>query len=79
MSSMALSSRLPGNCWRTSSIEIPTPNSVLMTTEKTATYALSWRATTVSGSSRSDWIEAKPSSKVWVTTSDTGHATRKNR
>ena len=79
MSSSALSTRLPGNSWRTSSIEMPTPKIVLITTEKTATYALSCSATTVSGSSRSERIEAKPPSKVFVTTSETGQATRKKR
>ena len=58
---------------------MPTPKIVLMTTDHTATYAVSCSATTMSGSWKSRRIDSKPSSKVLTATSDTGHATRKNR
>ena len=58
---------------------MPTPKIVLITTATMATPTVSRRAWTMSGSSRIPRRSSKPSVKVFLTTSDSGQATRKNR
>ena len=78
-SSSALTIRLPGNSLRTSSRETPTPNTVLMAVATTAAIAVSRNAECMSGSSRIARMASSPVANVFVTTSDTGQATSRNR
>ena len=58
---------------------MPTPKIVLITTATMATPTVRRRAWTMSGSSRIPRRSVNPSLKVFLTTSDSGQATRKNR
>ncbi|CPU66858.1 Uncharacterised protein [Mycobacteroides abscessus] len=78
-SSRALRSALPGKSYRTMSIEIPTPNTVLISTTCTATAAVSWSAKTTDGSARARWNVSSPSANAPRTTSETGHPTSSTR
>src|SRR3546814_4378484 len=59
-------------------MEIPTPKTVLSTTDAAATSRVRRRALTTAGSSISAWRSANPSEKVFFATSDTGQATSRN-
>ena len=58
---------------------MPTPKTVLITTATIATPTVSRRAWTMSGSSRMPRRSVRPSLKVFLTTSESGQATRKKR
>src|SRR4051794_22944996 len=54
---------------------MPTPNTVLIRTEITATSAVSLSACTTSGSASASWMPVSPSANVCRTTYAVGHAT----
>ena len=74
----AESARLPGNSQRTSSNDMPTPKTRLITTAESATTAVSFSACVTSGSVSAVLSAVMPSAKVYFTTSETGQITRKN-
>ena len=71
----ALSSRRPGNRYRTSRIATPTPNTVLISTEITATKAPSFAAAIRSGSCNASSTGCRPWANVLLVTESTGSAT----
>ena len=71
--------RRPGKVYRTSSSEMPTPKTVLITTAQKATTRVSWKEKITSG-----WLSASstgpmPPEKVALATSATGQITRRKR
>jgi hypothetical protein len=73
------SSRLPGNSYRTRSIEMPTPNTRLIATALSATTRVIRSAWVTTGSFTACSIATVPSANVFWATSHTGHATRRKR
>src|SRR6476659_6800668 len=73
------STRLPMKRWRTSSREMPTPKTVLMATEATATCAVSWSACTTSGSASASWMPVIPWAKVFLTRNQVGQTSSMKR